>query len=315
MERRISADRDAETLCAARRVLVAGRGACAAATAIAACDLAEDLGAAVDFGGADTAQASGPTIARIGAVTADPLELRDRADLVIVWFCDPSVEAPGFPRHVMTPATAAGRPRLSIAVGPREVATSAATDRHLPLSAEFAVDLARLLHATVAGHPLPEPPQALMAAREAVVAAIASAECVAFVTSHRDTVGLVPWSLVGLVRAVAEHRPAFEVPLEPAATAATVCTWRYGAPGAIASADRSGAAFRPAECDAVRLVARGETDCVVAVGRLPEALETAVVARGDAVAVIRIPEDEASARARLAELLAAVRAAAAGEAP
>lgn len=310
-----AADRAAAALAAVRRVLVTGGGIPAEAAA-RACDLAEALGAAVDFGGPETARVAGPTIARIGEVTADAAELRDRADLVVFWFCDPAADAPDFLHRFVTPATAAGRPRHALAVGPDEVATSAAADRHLPVAAADAVDLARLVHAAVAGRAVPAPPPALAAARDAIAAALGSAGCVAIVTHHRDPLGLEPWSLVGLVRSLARARPAFEVPLAPAGAAAAVSTWRYGAAGAIAQADRAGAEFRPAECDAERLVARGEVDGVVAVGVLPDGIEGAIAARGAGLAVIRVTGDGAAIRSRLDALVAAVGACAtAGAAP
>ncbi|MFM7107700.1 MAG: hypothetical protein ACKOZU_03735 [Planctomycetaceae bacterium] len=299
-------DRAAARLRAARRVLVTGRAGLPARTAARACDLAEACGAAIDFGGLETAQVAGPTIARIGEVTADPEELRDRADLVVLWFCDPAAVAPGFLDRFVTAATAAGRPRHVLAVGPHAVATAAAATRHLPLPDQAAVDLARLLHAAAIGRAATVPAGPLAAARDAVHAVLDAAGCVAFATDHRDPLGLAPWSLVGLVRAVAHGKPAFEVPLVPAGAATAACTWRHGAAGAIARADRDGAEFRPAECDAARLVARREVDCVVAVGRLPDPVEAAVAARGDGVAVIRVDDDAAPG---LDAILSAVRAA------
>jgi formylmethanofuran dehydrogenase subunit B len=296
-------DRAAAAIAAARRVLVTG-GGLAAEAAVRACDLAEAIGAAVDFGGLDTAQAAGPTIVRIGEVTADPEELRDRADLVVFWFCDPAAD---FLRRFVTPATAAGRSRHTIAVGEVAVATAAADDLRLQVAATDAVDLARLLHAAVAGRAI-RPPPALVAASAALNAGFDAAGCVAFVTHHRDPVGLEPWSLVGLVRALAHVRPAFEVPVVPAGVATAVCTWRCGAAGAIARADRGGGEFRPAECDAVRLIARSEVDCVVAVGPLAETVEAALADRGDAVTVIRIGGDDAAVRSRLGALISAVGA-------
>ena len=307
--------RAAATLVAARRVVVTGGADVPPETAARACNLAEAVGAAVDFGGLETAQVAGPTIARIGEVTADPGELRDRADLVVFWFCDPAATAGDFLRRFLAPATADGRPRHTIAVGAAAVATSATADRHLPLAHDLAVDLARLVHAAVAGRAIPEPPARLASARDVLVAAIDSAGCVAFVTHHGDPVGLEPWSLVGLVRAIAHKKPAFEVPLAPAGGAAAVSTWRYGAAGAIARADRHGAAFRPAECDAVRLVARGEVDCVLVVGPPAAELEAALAARRDPPAVMRMRAD-GDACADLDALLAAVRThSAAGGAP
>lgn len=295
----------AATLTAARRALVAGGGGVGHATAALACDLAEALGAAIDFGGFETAQVAGPTIARIGEVTADPEELRDRADLVVFWFCDPTA-APGFVERFVSSATAAGHPRHVLAVGQHAVATSAA-DRHLPVAGDLAVDLARLVHADMDGRSLPAYAGPLAAARDAIRAAIGTAGCVAFVTDHRDPVGVEPWSLLGLVRAVAHAKPAFEVPLAPPGAATAVSTWRHGAAGAIARADRAGAEFRPGECDAARLVARGEVDVVVAVGPLMPAVEAAIAARGTALDVIRVAGDDAAQRVRLADLLAAVR--------
>jgi formylmethanofuran dehydrogenase subunit B len=295
---------DHATLCAARRVLVTGHGGLAAETAARACDLAEAVGAAVDFGGLDTAQVAGPSIARIGEVTADPEDLRDRADLVVFWFCDPAADAPDFLQRFVTPATAAGRPRHAIAVGPHAVATSSAADRHLRVAADLAVDLARLLHAAVAGRAVAAGP--LVAACDALRGVLDAAGCVAFVTDHRDPVGLEPWSLLGLVRTLAHAQPAFEVPLVPPGAATVVSTWRYGAAGAIARADRDGAEFRPAECDAARLVARGEVDVVVAVGPPSPAVEAAIAARGTALAVVRIVGDDAVQRSRLDALITAV---------
>ena len=94
--------------------------------------------------------------------------------------------------------------------------SNAAVRRFFPLPDGCAVDLARLLHARATGHALPEPQRPLAATCDALAAAIEAAGCVAFVTSHRDAVGLAAWSLAGLVRAVSGRRAAFEVPLDPA---------------------------------------------------------------------------------------------------
>lgn len=294
-------ERTAASLGTARRVLVTGFAAAAVETAALACDLAEALGAAVDPGGIDCGQVAGPTIARIGAVTADAGELRDRADLVVFWFCPPA-QAAAFRAACVTPAIATGRTRRVLAVGP----TAAAPEGHVVVPRDDAFDLARLLHAAAAGIACPAS-AALAAACDTLRTAVDAAGCVAFVTCHDDPTGLEPWSLVGLVRAIAHRTPAFEVPLGPGGAGAAVCTWRYGAAGAIARADRDGAAFFPAECDTLRLVERGEVDCAVILGPLPAAVEAAIAARGDAITVIRA--DERS----LPRLLAAVRAARAAE--
>jgi formylmethanofuran dehydrogenase subunit B len=294
----IALDRAALLLAAARRVLVTGLADATLESVQAACDLAESLGAAIDAGAVDLASPLGPIVARAGSITADFEELRDRADLVLCWFCDPDALQPGFTTEFISPLLADGGPRRVIAVGPDPVAGG----RHLPLPAESAVDGARLLHAILLGHELP-PANATAApvadcCRELAVA-IADAGCVGVIVSRdADPLGLTAWAVHLLVRDINHRTPAFVVPpaappagtLGNAAGAAAVLTWRYGAAGAIARADRSGGDFRPAECSGAALLASGEVDAVLAVGRLPPEIEAAIAARSADLAVIRIDD-------------------------
>ena len=311
--------RAAEALRAARRVLVTGLLDASAAAVTAACDLAEALGAAIDTGTADLASPLGPVVARAGGITADPEELRDRADLVVAWFCDPETSSPGFQAAFLAPPLAGGQPRQVLAVGPEPVT---AASRHLPSPRGSAVDLARLLHSLLLGHDPPRENAAaasLDGACHELVAAIRAAACVGFVTTRAaDSLGLATWATRLLVRAIAHERPAFEVPLdEPACGrgggpgAADVLTWRYGAGGGIARADRLGANFRPAECAAETLITRGEVDAVLAVGSLSVPVEAALAARAAAVTVVRIDDRDTAATA-LAALVRAVRERSAG---
>jgi len=299
---------------AARRVLVTGLDSASPAAITAACDLAEALGAALDPGTADLASPLGPLVTRAGGITADPEELRDRADLVIAWFCDPQAERAGFRQAFLEPPLASGQPRRLLAVGPEPV-TGATL--HLPLARESAVDLARLVHALLLGHEQPHENTAAAALGgpcHELVAAIRAATCVGFVTTRSaDPLGLATWATRLLVRAIAHERPAFEVPLdEPTCGrgggpgAADVLTWRYGAAGGIARADRLGAIFLPAECTAEAMIVRGEVDAVLAVGRLPEAVEAAVASRAGQLMVVRI-DDRDTAAATLAALRQTVR--------
>lgn len=291
-------DRAAGLLAAARRVLVTGLADATLEGVQAACDLAETLGAAVDAGAADVASPIGPLAARAGSITADFEELRDRADLVLCWFSEPDASQPGFTNGFLAPPLAGGGPRRVIAVGPQTVAGG----RHVRLSAESAVDAARLLEAILLGH---EPPPgnataaALADACRDLASAIADADCVGMITClAADPLGLAAWAVNRLVHAINHRQPAFVVPLPAppaeaignAAGAAAVLTWRYGAAGAIARADRDGADFRPAECSGAALVAAGEVDAVLAVGRLPPEIEEAIASRAADLAVIRIDD-------------------------
>jgi formylmethanofuran dehydrogenase subunit B len=291
-------DQAAAMLTAARRVLVTGLAGATLEAITAACDLAETLGAAVDAGLPESARAAGPTIARAGEVTAAWEELRDRADLVIFWCCGPADSHPRFIERFVAPSLSDGRVRRTIAVGVGGVMPDATGHRHLLLTQDLAVEAARCLQMRIAGRELPTGIDApLAAACDALREAIQSADCVAIVTGdHAEPVGLEAWSIVHLVRTIAHGKPAFQIPLgtglaaggADVAGAAAVCTWRYGAAGGIARADRMGSLFLPAEADARRLIDRGEVDAVVVLGPLSGPLERAITARGDALALVRI---------------------------
>ena len=287
-------------LSSARRVLITGLANATLEAITAACDLAETLGAAVDAGLPESARAAGPTIARAGEVTAAFEELRDRADLVIFWCCDPTESHPRFIERFVAPPLADGRQRRTIAIGSGSVMPGASTHRHLPLARDLAVELARCLHLRIAGRHAPDTLDGPLASDSSQLHdAIRSATCIAIITGDTDDfVGLEAWSIVHLVRTIAHEKHAFQIPLGAGlaagganvAGASAVCTWRYGAAGAIARADRMGSLFLPGESDARRLISRGEVDAVVALGRLSSLLEQAVTDRGDAVSLVRISD-------------------------
>jgi formylmethanofuran dehydrogenase subunit B len=204
---------------------------------------------------------------------------------------------PRFIERFVTPTLADGRPRHTIAVGPQGVMPDASTHRHLPLARDVGVEAARWLQMRLSGrHSAPtDAPQS--ATCLAVAEAIQAADCVAIVTGDADDpVGLEAWSIVHLIRTIAHEKPAFQIPLgaglkgggADVAGAATVCTWRYAAAGAITRADRMGSRFLPGEADARRLIERGEVDAVVILDRASDPLEQAVAARGDCLSVVRI---------------------------
>jgi len=300
----------ASRLATARRVLVTGFVDAPLEIVAAACDVAELLGAAVDAGSAEASRPAGPTIARVGEVTAAREEMRDRADLVVFWFCDPDAVQPRFTGQFITPAPSPPLARRTMSIGPVPVHRQSTGHRHLPLDRSAAVDAARSIHLMLLSGGPPTLEGALAQTCDALHAAIATASCVAFVTDDAaDPIGLEAWSLVHLIRAIAHQKPAFELPLgsHDTATAAALCTWRYGAAGAIARADRAGADFLPGEASAQSLIARGEVDCVLAVGRLAAPVAQAIAARGDALTVIHVDEPTAaSMAAHLASLRAAV---------
>lgn len=298
----------ARSLAAARRVLVTGLHGMSADVVVAACNLAEAIGAAIDAGDAEMARPAGPTIARAGEVTADRDELRDRADLVISWFCDPQASDPAFNEQFVAPPPAPPLVRRTLAVG---LVAMTSADLHVPLPREAAVDAARVVqhlllngvHAAE-GEPLATP-------CGTIAEAIDRATCVAIVTDHTaDPLGLEPWSVVHLVRTITHRKPAFEIPLAGLGSkpAANVLTWRYGAAGAIAKADRAGSRFLPGEASAVRLIERGEIDCAVVVGGLAASVAEALRERKGSVSVITLDDpDPDRLKTHLESIAAAAR--------
>jgi len=299
----------AARLASARRVLVTGFRGLTTDAVVAACDVAEALGAAVDGGDPETSRPAAPTIARVGEVTADRAELCDRADLVIAWFCDPDASCPGFSGEFIAQGSASGGNRRILAIGPAASRMAGIDVVHAVCDRGAAVEAARvvqhmLLHGDVPASAEPT----VVAACRTLLPAIEEAACIGFVTDDSvDAVGLEAWSLVHLVRTLAHRKPAFEIPLRPrAATFDAVCTWRYGAAGAIARADRSGGGFLPGEASAEQLITRGEVDAVLVVGDLAASVEQAITARGQHLDVTRLAGPDATIVADLRALLEAL---------
>ena len=296
-------DRAAAAIAAARRPFLTGLAATDAATVVAACDLAEAVGAAVDPGSPETSRIIGPLVARIGSVTAAPEELRDRADLVLLWFCDPEAASPGFLGRFVTPPVGTSR-RRTIAVGPHDVPVADTAHRHVLAATDKAIDCARLVEAMARAIVIDEAPgdPAPLRVARTIADAVASASTIALVTDWRhDGVGLAAWSTASLVRVISHRKPAFEIPLgERNDAAIDVCAWRFGAAGAIERANRSGGRFLAAEADAVRLIDRREVDCAMVVGAATPEVEAALARAGGDVAVVRLPADAETLR-RLAD--------------
>ncbi len=297
----------ARKLAAARRVLVTGLHGVSADVVVAACNLAEAIGAAIDAGDAEMARPAGPTIARAGEVTADREELRDRADLVIFWFCDPQAVDATFIERFVTPPLSPPLVRRTLAVGPTAVAHA---DAHVSLPNDTAVDTARVVQHLLQHGMSAADGEPLVTPCATIAQAIDHATCVAVVTDHAtDALGLEPWSVVHLVRTIAHQTPAFEIPLAniDSKPAANVLTWRYGAAGAIAKADQAGGRFLPGEAAALQLLERGEVDCVVVVGGLAAPVAEALTAQASTVSVITLDDPDP---ARMKDHLESIAAAA-----
>ena len=258
---------------AARRVLVTGLGGVTVEEAQLACEVAEALGAAVAAAGPAIDAADPAALARTGAVTAAWEELRDRADLVLFWFHDPTPALPRFAARFVAPPLPSGRPRSIMAVGAAPAGLVGISHRHaLDLPADAAVTLARVLEARLLDRPVGTLTEGLAAAAEGILAAIARADCVGIVTGD-DPSGAGHLAVTGLLRALAPRLPAFEVPAVDgpanAAGAEAVLGWRYGASGDVPRATAATLASDPASpapFDAAVAFRRGAFDAVLALG-------------------------------------------------
>lgn len=292
----------AARLRAARRPLVTGLAAAPLDAQRAAADLAERFAAAFDTGARDGRLVAGPTIARAGEVTAAWEELRDRAELVVLWFVDPAATHPRFiERFLAVPAGGMARRVLAIGgatpglafAGAMQGLPADAVFRHVAAHSSEAVTLARAVEAALLGPA--EPPDSAGDGGDPRVATMLSSiresSCIAIVTGDDDTVGVADWSVARMVRAAAHRKPAFMVPLGPgvaagggnAEGAAAIATWRYGAAAAIHRADDRGATFRPCESDGLSLLRRGEADLVVVTGGLSDTMRRCLEATVAAV--------------------------------
>ncbi len=258
----------AQRLIAFRRVLLTGLEELTHEEVISACNLAEAVGAAIDGGDSDLSCPAGPTIARSGAITADPREIAERADLVIVWFCKAHAETQQFLHTFVDVPLPSDRPRTIIALGPDSLPKDAL---HINCPDSKAVEAARLLQYVIRSKDYDLVDSSIKDHCITLAQAIEKATCVALISDHAsDRVGIVRWSIAHLIREISHSKPAFEIPLAYRALtdAASILTWRYGAAGAIEKANRSGGRFLPHEASAEKLIMRKEVDCVLTVGKL-----------------------------------------------
>ncbi|PYT36384.1 MAG: hypothetical protein DMF52_07650 [Acidobacteria bacterium] len=134
----------------ARAPFVYGLSLSSTATARRAIALAEAIGAALDVEGSEAIQADLVALSTLGLPSATFGEIRDRADLFLLWRCDPRRSHPGIFAGRERFGEAGVRPRPVILVPPPGAA-GAATDRMLPVDGGADLDAALALRALVNG--------------------------------------------------------------------------------------------------------------------------------------------------------------------
>ena len=288
----------AQRLLSSRRPLITGLVSTTIDTIQIACTLAEKLHAAVDANAPETAILTAPTAIRIGDVTADFEELRDRADLAIFWDCSPSTNFQPFIKRFIRP-TPQNNFRHTISIGSTSLLPPTSHNLHFAVQKDDLVSLARMVQARLEQKASRKLSSDLGNIADKIKESIDNALCIGIISSKTaDQTGLVSWSLSHLTRSLAHQKPSFGIRLNAEANvgggncagASTVCTWRLGAPGAIPFASNAGSEFLPAETDAQRLIEREEVDCILIIGRIPSRIEDSMAKFAKQKTVIHVSD-------------------------
>ncbi len=245
-EPQAAAEVAARLLASAKAPLVAGLTHSTCEAQLAAVDLAERLGGTIDPFSVPRGL-HGTLLQNVGLATASFGELRDRADLLVLWHIDPSLSYPRlFERYA---------PRqMPIAIEPADDLAAVAVLR--ALLRDLQLDESAVLSTT--GQPLDYWRDLLRQIRAAKYPAIVLPE---------GNVAAAREALARFVRELNDHTRAIAICLSPgnAAGAAQVLTARTGYPCCVNFA--TGAArFDPQRFSAESLLARSEVDVLLVVG-------------------------------------------------
>ena len=254
-------DEAAAILADARVPLVYGLGQASCEAQRTAVALAEAIGAVIDPAGPLLDGASGLAFQARGASTATLGDVRDRADVVVVWRADPVVTHPRLLERLRLP----GAGRELVVVDERRTATAEEADTFLELPADRDVEALWTLRALVRDKPVApfEPPLDDLAAR------LRGARSVAILQHVHGTVEAL--GLHALVRDLCQDTHAVAVTLRRegnAAGAEDVLAWQTGYPSAVSFAGGRPRSS-PGELSAAAVLERGDADAALVVGSDP----------------------------------------------
>jgi formylmethanofuran dehydrogenase subunit B len=249
----------------ARLPLVCGLGQTDCESQRAAVALAEAIGAVIDpaEGGGEAAQAFGLSTATFG-------EVRDRAELVVVWRADPVTTNPR-----LLPRLRLDRAEL-VVVDAQRTATADEAGEFIELPGELEFEALWAMRALVREVPLDRDRAARLPldALEQLAGRLRGSEYSAVLHGPAEYPTAV--ALLAFVRDLARVAHVVALPLRPdgnARGAEDVLAWQTGYPAAVSFA-RGHPRARPGEFSAAGLLERGETDAALivgfdALGRLP----------------------------------------------
>jgi formylmethanofuran dehydrogenase subunit B len=267
-----AADAAAAILARAKAPLVYGLGQTSCEAQRQAVALAEAVGAIIDLSGGSGA---GLAYQAIGSSTATFGEIRDRAELVVVWRADPAVTNPRLLGRLRLDRATRGA-RTLVVVDERRTATAEEADAFVELDAAQDLEALWALRALVGEAPLDRdhagdlPLDALGDLAQRLV----GVDHVAFLHGALGEPDAL--ALFSLVRDLCRERHAVTLGLRGegnARGAEDVLTWQTGFPEAVSFA-RGHPRANPGELSAAALLGRGEVDAALviacdALARLP----------------------------------------------
>jgi formylmethanofuran dehydrogenase subunit B len=255
-------DAAAAILADARAPLVYGLGQTSCEAQRAAVALADAIGATIDPAGPLLDGASGLAFATRGASTATLGDVRDRAEVVVVWRADPLTTHPRLLERLRLPAAG----RVLVVVDDRRTETAERADVFVEVPADREVDALWTLRALVREERVegePDPALTDLAAR------LRGCENGAILQHVRGTVAAQ--ALHALVRDLCRVTHAVSVTLRRegnAAGAEDVLAWQTGYASAV-GLESGHPRSSPGELSAAAVLERGDADAALVVGSDP----------------------------------------------
>ncbi len=253
----------AEILRQARAPLVCGLSATSCEAQRQAVALAEAIGAVLDPAGAGEATSA---YQAIGSSTATFGEIRDRAELVVVWRADPAVTHPRLLGRLRLDRAARGS-RTLVVVDSQLTATAEEADVFLALDAAHDFEALWALRALVSGAPL-DRDRLPLDGLDDLAQRLLGADNAAVIYGAVDELGAL--ALFSLVRDLSRERHVVTQGLRRdgnARGAEDVLAWQTGFPAAVSFA-RGYPRANAGEFSAAALLERGEVDAALVVGPL-----------------------------------------------
>ncbi len=297
-------DAAAAILAGARAPLVYGLGETSIEAQRAAVALADTLGAMIDPAGPLLDGAAGRAFSARGASTAMLGDIRDRAEVVVLWRADPATTHPRLLERLRLPAEG----RTLVVVDAERTATAEQADVFLALPEDRDVEALGVLRAVIREEPFSgDPPVAGLEDLGARLRGCANGAVLHHVRHHVAALALS--ALVRdldtgthIVTAVLRHQGN-------AAGAEDVLAWQTGYPSAVSLATGHPEAS-PGEWSATAILARGDADAALVVGSDP--LEHLPAAAADALRAIPVVTIDARATTTAEAARVAFTTAAAG---